>query len=82
MAARQRRSQADQQRTPCVDARYAQPTRRDEQPEITGWSAETELDAFANWFADWWLRRGRDLVRTDTHRDATTTSESLGSRPK
>jgi hypothetical protein len=24
-----------------------------------------ELEAFANWFADWWLRRGRHLTSTD-----------------
>jgi hypothetical protein len=24
--------------------------------------AASELDAFAGWFADWWLRRGRELT--------------------
>ena len=28
---------------------------------------DAELDAFANWFADWWLRRGR--LSTPDHQD-------------
>jgi hypothetical protein len=81
MAARQRRSQADQPGTPDVESRHARPTPNAEQPATTGWSAEAELEDFANWFADWWLRRGRDLVRADTRCDAAT-SESLDSRTK
>jgi hypothetical protein len=30
-------------------------------------SNEAELNAFANWFADWWLRRGRHC--TPDHQD-------------
>jgi hypothetical protein len=28
-------------------------------------STTGELEGFANWFADWWLRRGRQLTSTN-----------------
>lgn len=27
----------------------------------------SELEGFARWFADWWLRRGRELTSTHNH---------------
>jgi hypothetical protein len=38
------------------DDRYARPA----------YDSHTELEEFARWFADWWLRRGRELTRTTT----------------
>jgi hypothetical protein len=26
----------------------------------------SELEGFASWFADWWLRRGRELTRANS----------------
>lgn len=34
-----------------------------------------ELDAFVRWFADWWLRRGRQLAAPERKR-AQTQSDS------
>ena len=34
-------------------------------------SLDPELQAFAQWFADWWLRRGRDLTDPSRMTDST-----------
>ncbi|HEY4812485.1 MAG TPA: hypothetical protein VIH71_15650 [Solirubrobacteraceae bacterium] len=30
-------------------------------------ASDLDLEAFARWFADWWLRRGRDLTDPTQH---------------
>jgi hypothetical protein len=38
---------------------------------------DLEVEHFARWFADWWLRRGRDLVRERTKRERRTAGVSV-----
>jgi hypothetical protein len=38
--------------------------REDSDDAATPIDTASELDAFAGWFADWWLRRGRELTAT------------------
>lgn len=46
---------------PCPEDRSADGYERDAVPAH-------DLEAFAKWFADWWLRRGQHLTNPD-HRD-------------
>ena len=32
---------------------------------------DPHVDAFVSWFADWWLRRGRDLMDKDRDKPDT-----------
>jgi hypothetical protein len=45
----------------CVDG---QPIRRGDTNDAPPIDPASELEAFAGWFADWWLRRGRELTAT------------------
>jgi hypothetical protein len=42
--------------------------------------ANGELEAFARWFADWWLRRGRDLTDPEQSGPDDLTEEPIGGR--
>jgi hypothetical protein len=60
----------DKARKPSRRARTIQPTttrvrvRREGCDAPSPFDEHSELQAFATWFADWWLRRGRDLTLT------------------
>jgi hypothetical protein len=62
----------------------AHQTQSHEQPETPGptANAEADLGAFANWFADWWLRRGHHLTRPDSRETHVAASEQLDSNGK
>lgn len=73
-----RRRAANTARKPRPHQRLRGDTCTPEQPSIpregaedagsTGstFSTASELEGFANWFADWWLRRGRQLTSTNS----------------
>lgn len=51
-------------------------------PGPTEADLEPEVEDFVRWFADWWLRRGRDLVRERKKRDRLDASDSVPEVPE
>lgn len=60
----ERRSRSARRNDACATGR---PIRRGAPDDTaTPFDTEGELEGFASWFADWWIRRGRDLTATHT----------------
>jgi len=52
-------------RSPSADTGLAQGAENYRQRDTRRATADPDVDAFVSWFADWWLRRGRNQAAGD-----------------